>query len=198
MLTALARRSGAVLSAVTRPPDDRSRTRSELSAALERADLVIVSDGISIGPHDHVKQAAAGLSVAEVFWGVALQPGWPTWLGERSGKLVLAVPGNPVSAVVAFTLFAGPALAALQCRAPERAHDSEAVLGLAVRRHASREQALRVRLERRHARTVAHLNGPQGSHLLSSLPGADALALIPPGEGELEAGAPVALEPLAR
>lgn len=55
MLTALARRSGAVLSAVTRPPDDRSRTRSELSAALERADLVIVSGGISIGPHDRVK-----------------------------------------------------------------------------------------------------------------------------------------------
>jgi molybdopterin molybdotransferase len=39
-------------------------------------------------------------------------------------------------------------------------------------------------------------NGPQGSHLISSLVGADALAFIPPGEGELPAGAVVALEEL--
>jgi molybdopterin molybdotransferase len=65
-----------------------------------------------------------------------------------------------------------------------------------VRRSRVREQALRVRLERRDGTTVAVPNGPQGSHIVTSLVGADALALIGPGDGELAAGATVALAPL--
>jgi molybdopterin molybdotransferase len=65
-----------------------------------------------------------------------------------------------------------------------------------VPRNPDREQAVRVRLERRNKRLVAMPNGPQGSHIVTSLLGADALALIPAGEGELEAGAVVALERL--
>ena len=66
-----------------------------------------------------------------------------------------------------------------------------------MRRNPSREQAVRVRLETRRRATVAIPNGPQGSHIVTSLLGADALALIPPGEGELAAGTRVALEYLA-
>ena len=65
-------------------------------------------------------------------------------------------------------------------------------------RNPDREQALRVRLERRNGRLLATPNGPQGSHIVTSLLGADALALVPAGECELEAGATVALEPLPR
>ena len=87
-------------------------------------------------------------------------------------------------------------MAALQGRAPERRLSSEAVLGTAVRRNPDREQAVRVRLERQDGRLVAMPNGPQGSHIVTSLLGADALALIPAGDGELEAGTSVTLEPL--
>ena len=131
-----------------------------------------------------------------MFWGVALQPGKPTWFGTRERKLVFGLPGNPVSAAVTFSLFAAPALAALQGAAVAPNGAGEAVLGTAVRRNRRREQALRVRLEQRDGATVAIPNGPQGSHAITSLLGADALALIPPGEGELEAGTPVALAPL--
>ena len=55
-----------------------------------------------------------------------------------------------------------------------------------------------MRLERRDGALVATPNGPQGSHIVTSLLGADALALIPAGEGELPAGAAVALAPLPR
>jgi molybdopterin molybdotransferase len=57
---------------------------------------------------------------------------------------------------------------------------------------------VRVRLQRRSGQLVATPTGPQGSHIVTSLLGADALAVIPAGHGELEAGATVALEPLAR
>ncbi|MGB0096908.1 MAG: gephyrin-like molybdotransferase Glp [Solirubrobacteraceae bacterium] len=198
MLVALAARSGAAVKPAGRIPDDREATEATLAAALGDADVVIISGGVSVGPHDHVKPALATLGVRELFWGVALQPGKPTWFGERGDRLVFGLPGNPVSAVVTFSLFAHPALAALQGATVEGKLDREAVLGVAVARNPNREQAIRVRLDRRNGATVAIPNGPQGSHILSSLLGADALALIPSGPGELQAGTTVALEALAR
>src|SRR5436305_14558503 len=100
--------------------------------------------------------------------------------------------------MVTVALFVRPALAAMQGRPDERRLDLEAVLAAPVRRNRDREQALRVRLERQNGRLVAFPNGPQGSHIVTSLLGADALALVPAGEGELEAGAAVTLEPLPR
>jgi molybdopterin molybdotransferase len=196
VLVALAEHLGALCPPPGRLPDDRAATEAGLESALETADVVIVSGGVSVGPHDHVKPALEALGVEQVFWRVALQPGKPTWFGRRGSKLVFGLPGNPVSAVVTFALFVRPALAALQGRAAERRLEAEAVLATAVPRNPDREQAVRVRLERQNGRLVATPNGPQGSHIVTSLLGADALALIGAGEGELEAGATVTLEPL--
>jgi molybdopterin molybdotransferase len=150
-----------------------------------------------VGPHDHVKPALQRLGVEEVFWGVALQPGKPTWFGARAPALVFGLPGNPVSAAVTFSLFVAPALAALQ-GLPDDAQRGRAFLGAPVRRNTTREQALRVRLEHRGEQTFAFPNGPQGSHVITSLVGADALALIPRGEGEVAAGTSVDLLRLIR
>jgi len=198
MLTGLAANAGALTAPAQRLPDDRAATEAGISAALESSDVVVISGGVSVGPHDHVKPALAALGVGEVFWSVALQPGKPTWFGTRSeDKLVFGLPGNPVSTVVTFSLFVAPALAALQGTRTARTLESEAELGVEVRRDPGREQALRVRLRRGDGRTVATPNGAQGSHILTSLLGADALAMIPPGQGTLPAGTAVALEPLA-
>jgi len=198
MLDALAASEGASAAAAQRLPDDPAATESGLASALDAADVVIVTGGVSVGPHDHVKPALARLGVEEVFWRVALQPGKPTWFGRRGDVLVFGLPGNPVSAVVTFSLFVRPALAALQGRTEDASLEPEAVLGAAVRRNPDREQAVRVRLERRNGNLVAVPNGPQGSHIVTSLLGADALAFVPAGKGELEAGAAVALERLPR
>jgi molybdopterin molybdotransferase len=197
MLVALASHSGTLTAAAEQLADDRRATEAGLEAALSGADVVIVSGGVSVGPHDHVKPALAELGVVEVFWGVSLQPGKPTWFGTRERKLVFGLPGNPVSAAVTFSLFVAPALAALQGAAPAAIGADDAVLGVDVRR-GRREQAIRVRLERRDAETVAVPNGAQESHALTSLLGADALALIPPGEGSLKAGTRVMLAPAPR
>ncbi len=198
MLVSLATRCGAIAMPGKRLPDDLAATEAALGAALEQADAVVVSGGVSVGPHDHVKPALNALGVREVFWRVALQPGGPTWFGERDGRLVFGLPGNPVSAFVTFTLFARPALAEMQGAKIESLLVNEAVLAEAVPRNRTREQAVRVRLERRNGTTLAFPNGPQGSHVMTSLLGADALALIPPGDGELAAGERVALEFLLR
>jgi molybdopterin molybdotransferase len=197
MLEALARRAGGLPRPAERVPDTAEATTAALERALTESDVVVVSGGVSVGPHDHVKPALETLGVRELFWRVALQPGKPTWFGERAGRLVFGLPGNPVSSVVTFTLFVGPALAALQGVATDP-HREQATLGAAIKRNPGREQAVRVRLEGQDGSVVATPNGPQGSHLVSSLVGADALAFIPAGEGEQPAGTSVVVERLAR
>jgi molybdopterin molybdotransferase len=198
MLVALCAGCGAITLPAQRLRDDRAATKEALGQALEQSDVTIVSGGVSVGPHDHVKPALAALGVSEVFWGVSLQPGKPTWFGTAGDKLVFGLPGNPVSAFVTFSLFARPALFALQNATEPQALDTEAVLATAVRRNPSREMALRVHLERLDGNTVALPTGPQASHIVTSLLGADALALIPAGDGEAPAGTRVRLKPLAR
>jgi molybdopterin molybdotransferase len=196
MLRSLAQTAGAVVLTCERLPDDPAVTRDALARALQQADALVISGGVSVGPHDHVKPALSALGVQEFFWRVLLQPGGPTWFGARDDTLVFGLPGNPVSAVVTFTLFVRPALSAMQGMAPRRRLDGEGRLAEAVRRNPRREQAIRVRLQRRDGFLAVTPNGPQGSHLVTSLVGADALAFIPPGEGELSAGSLVKLEEL--
>ena len=179
--------AGAQLVARETVPDTAAGTHAALERALSGSDVVIASGGVSVGPHDHVKDALRELGVAERFLRVALRPGKPTWFGTRADVLAFGLPGNPVSAMVTFELFVRPALAALQGADPA-APNASATLDEPVARNSRRQQALRVRL--RHADDGLHAltTGEQGSHMLTSMLGADALALVPAGEGELGAG----------
>ncbi len=196
MLAGLVARTGAQAMPARRLPDDLAATEQGLAAALQTGDLVIVVGGVSVGPHDHVKPALAALGVEQRFWRVALQPGKPTWFGTREGRLVFGLPGNPVSAAVTFALFVWPAICGLQGAPPPQARGATAELGERTKQNREREQALRVRLENREGKLLAIPNGSQGSHVITSLVGADALALVPAGEGFLDPGSVVALEPL--
>ncbi len=199
MLTGLATRMGALAAPARRLPDDREATTAGIGAALAQSDVVIITGGVSVGPHDHVKPALDALGVREVFWSVALQPGKPTWFGvpAEGRPLVFGLPGNPVSAVVTFSLFVAPALAALQGAPSPAPPRPTALMGVGVARNPRRDQMMRVRLEDDGDGVRAYPNRAQGSHILTSLLGADALALIPSGDGEVASGAEVALHALA-
>jgi molybdopterin molybdotransferase len=192
-LAAQVERAGGALAGRATVPDTPEGTREALAEALGAADVVIVSGGVSVGPHDHVKDALRDLGVEERFWGVRLRPGKPTWFGTRGDTLAFGLPGNPVSAMVTFQLFARPALAALQ-GAPPAAARATAVLAHAIARNPRRDETVRVKLRHSKAGLVAEPTGAQGSHMLTSMLGADGLALIQHGEGELAAGEHVEVE----
>jgi molybdopterin molybdotransferase len=176
--------------------DEREATVAALRDALAAADVVCISGGVSVGPHDHVKPALAELGVDELIWGVKLKPGKPFWFGVRDGgerRFVFGLPGNPVSATVTFHLFAHPALQALQGGDPGAARSS-AVLDAPVERAPDRDQAVRCRLRAGDDSFHVEPTGPQGSHVLSSMLGARALAIIPAGDGEIAAGERVVIE----
>jgi molybdopterin molybdotransferase len=190
-LRALATQAGADVIRAEVVPDTEAQTRTAIGAALDEADVVVLSGGVSVGPHDHVKPALQAQGVEEDFWRVALRPGRPTWFGTRGDTLVFGLPGNPVSAMVTFLLFVRPALGALQGvpHAPDR---FVVRLDTAIPRHPDRDECVRVTLHD----GVATPTGPQGSHQLRSMLGADGFAIITAGEGTLEPGAEVEVERL--
>ncbi len=196
-LAALAGATGAVVYPTDPVPDRRDATHEALGAALEHADVVLASGGVSVGPHDHVKGALGALGVRERFWRVALRPGKPTWFGTREdeggARLVFGLPGNPVSAMVTFLLFARPALLALQGADPA-ARRVPATLTEPIAALPDRAQAVRVRLEETVTGRAATPTGPQGSHQLRSMVGAQGLAIMPAAEEEFPAGAGVTVE----
>jgi molybdopterin molybdotransferase len=188
-LAALATQAGARVLRTDTVADTEEATRRAIAAALDEADVLVLSGGVSVGPHDHVKPALQALGVDEAFWRVALRPGRPTWFGTRGDTLVFGLPGNPVSAMVTFMLFARPALGAMQ-GAP---HEPERIichLDAAIPRHPDRDECVRVTLHDGFATPT----GPQGSHQLSSMLGADGFAIVTAGEGMALPGDQVVVE----
>ena len=158
------------------------------------ADLTVICGGVSVGEHDHVRPCLAELGAEQVFWGISLRPGKPTWFGiAPGGGLVFGLPGNPVSAMVTFILFARPALLAMQGLDPE-APRASAVLESDYPKKPGRAHAVRCSLRAGEEGLVARTTGAQGSHVLTSMLDADALALIPADSDGVAAGERVELE----
>jgi molybdopterin molybdotransferase len=193
VIPALVERAGGVTISVAHAVDDPAVVRDTIAAALDAGDVVVITGGMSVGVHDHVAEALAGLGVRSHFAGVALRPGKPTSFGSRDRTLVFGLPGNPVSSLMTFVLFARPALLALGGESPRRAR-TVALLERDIERTPERVHAVRCRLELREDGWHAIATGPQSSHILTSVVGADAFALIPPGEGIEPAGTRVQVE----
>ena len=180
--------ASAGVAAEVRPPaiDDERTLRAALEAALEH-DVVLTSGGVSVGPHDLVRTLLAQLGVEEVFWGVAVRPGKPLFFGVRGGTLVFGLPGNPVSTLVGFELLVRPALAALQGAADPGPHYLPGRLARTVRRNPGRDELMRAVASGDELEPLAG----QESHMIARAAAADALVLVPRGDGELERGARV-------
>jgi molybdopterin molybdotransferase len=176
-------------------PDEAEATTAALAAAVEDVDVMVISGGVSVGVHDHVRPSLEVLGAQPAFWGLALKPGRPTWFGTLGSTLVFGLPGNPVSAMVTFVLLVAPALRAL-LGMPPPAGRATAVMECDYEKPAGRAHALRCRLSAREDGWHAEPTGAQGSHVLSSMLGADALAIIPTDTIAVRAGERVEIEPL--
>jgi molybdopterin molybdotransferase len=127
MLDALTRRDGGVAEAALYVKDDYPAVRTALLGAT--ADFVLVSGGSSVGQEDHAPRVLAECGELSVH-GVALRPASPTGVGFLSNRPVFLLPGNPVSCLCAYDLFAGPTLRRLGGLNPDLPYRS-AVLPLA-------------------------------------------------------------------
>ena len=178
--------AGAQVTEVVRVADDHDGTVAAVEQGLH-SDILIVCGGVSVGAHDHVKSAFAKLGVEQEFWGVKLRPGHPTWFGATESTLVFGLPGNPVSAMVTCELFVKPAIELMLGRSAGRAMIS-AILDTDFPKKSGYSYAIRCKLQLGSDGWHAAPTKAQGSHILTSMVDADALALLPAESGSIAAG----------
>ena len=190
MLAAALAAAGADVECIGPVADDEAEHRRALEHGLA-ADVLVSSGGVSVGPHDFVRRILAELGVEEDFWGVAVRPGKPLAFGVHGRTLVFGLPGNPVSSLVGLELFVRPALLALQGAADPGPSYETARLASPLRRKGARDELARARTRRDGEGTLLEPLTGQESHMIARAAGADALVLVPAGEGELAAGSAV-------
>src|SRR5918994_344343 len=187
-LIAQAEEVGARARRITAASDDAAVLRNAVNEALETADVVVTSGGVSVGEKDLVKATMLELGVEQVFWGVKFKPGKPLFFGARGDVSVFGLPGNPVSAMVCFELFVRPALVKMMGRQERGRPRIQVYFEKDVRNNFGRMHAMRVSLEKTERGWLARSVGAQGSGLVSSLTKADALALIGPESEGVKSG----------
>jgi molybdopterin molybdotransferase len=163
-------------------------TRARLSEAT-RFDIVFSTGGVSVGQFDHVKGVMDELGMRTLFHGVAQRPGRPLKFGIMGGRPVFGLPGNPVSTMVCFYLYARPALKKLGNHRKLGLPRVPVTCAADIKVANNLTEFIRVRLERKGAELYATPTGNQGSGILSSLSRADALLIGPANENVLSAGA---------
>lgn len=205
-LRALVTDAGATATDLGIAADRIDDVEPRLRDGIARADAVIVAGGVSVGPYDVVKRAFEAVGRVDL-WRVAVQPGKPFAFGTAAapdGRTVLlfGLPGNPVSGFVTFELFVRPAIRSLAGETAITRPVDRAVLLDRATKSQGRRAFLRVVAERDadgaprrdgDGRVRVRLAGGQGSHVLSALAAADALAVIPEPLAAVEAGTPVEL-----
>jgi molybdopterin molybdotransferase len=174
--------------------DDLADLRDRLARARDE-DALITTAGASVGDHDLVKDALEEMGCDTLFWRVKIRPGSPFSFGliPRAGRPPLPVfglPGNPVSVLVTFEVLVRPVLRRMQGRTALHSPSLIATAGETITSPPGLVRFLRVRLDRTGPGLPrAHLTGPQGSGILTSVSSADGLLVMPLETAEVPAGA---------
>lgn len=109
MLSSALKSRGFVDVQIKRVDDDLESTKKAIAEGL-KADLLLLSGGISVGDYDFVKDALLANDVKEIFYKVNQKPGKPLWFGKTEKTLVFALPGNPASSLNCFLVYVFPAI----------------------------------------------------------------------------------------
>lgn len=170
-----------------------------IRAGLEHnVDLFLTSAGVSVGDYDVVKNVLATEGEMH-FWQVAIKPGKPLAFGQIAGVPVLGLPGNPVAAMVAFEVFARPAIRKLagwtQWEKPRIWATLREDVTNSGRRHYMRAVVYRGEAGYE-VTTRGDTVSVQGSGILTSMVWANAFLVVPEGEMFLPAGSQVEVEML--
>ena len=193
-LMALARQANCEVIDLGLARDTESEIEAKVLEGLKMCDALVTSGGVSMGDFDYVKVVLDRLSRQQVSDGVAepmrwmqiaIKPAKPLAFGLIAGKPVFGLPGNPVSSMVSFELFARPGLRSMMGHSAENLHrasipaivDEELCRSPDGKTHFARVKAAFAPDGRIHVRS----SGGQASNLLRSMALADALAILPDG-----------------
>jgi molybdopterin molybdotransferase len=186
-LSALCREAGAEVTRLGVVEDTVERIAERLRGAP--ADILVTTGGASVGDHDHAQAALERLGGRLIFHTVAIRPGKPVLFGTASQeRLVFGLPGNPAAATLGFELFVRLAIRLLSGdRSPARPHAKARLRGT-IGRVKGLTHFPRGRVSAQGSQLVFAPGAQQSSMQIASWSGANAVAMIPPGEGRVADG----------
>lgn len=174
MLKAAILEAGGRIAECMHVEDDFEVTVESMRKALQQdCDIILCSGGVSVGRHDHVKEAAEQVGFEQLFWKIRQKPGKPLFVAKKGRTLLFGLPGNPVSAFMCFQNYVIPSLAALQGVSHLKKTIS-AKAEVAIENSGKRTDFIRVVItdEPNSIPTIKPIS-QQGSHMLSSIVKAD-------------------------
>lgn len=186
MLEAGVHYSGSGVTFYDRCGDSLDSIRYSIQEAVQVSNIVLICGGVSVGPHDLVKEAAQEEGFETLFWKVRQKPGKPLFFARKSDTLLFGLPGNPVSTLICYIYYVHPLLLRMQGRSYSR----ESIVGKLAQEYENwrdRDLFLQVRIagQGTEVNRVIPIE-KQDSHMLSSIALAQGFILVEAGRKLLE------------
>ena len=174
---ALVLRYGGIPRVLGIATDSAADIEDKIRQALS-SDMLLTSGGVSMGDYDFVKEVLAEQGEVS-FWTVRMKPGKPLAFGNIKGIPHLGLPGNPVSVMITFELFARPAILKMMGKTNLSKPVVEATLEGSIKNTDGRRIFARAAVRSEGERYLARITGPQGSGILTSMSQANGLVIVP-------------------
>ncbi len=177
-------------------PDEPSAIADRIREGL-RSDLLLISGGVSVGEHDHVKNVLRELGVHTLFWRVQMKPGKPIFCGRAGDCWIFGLPGNPISCVVGFLVFVQPLIRVLQGEVGAQPAYQRARLTSTVAKKDHRRTFMTARLSTSSEGMLdVTATAKQGSAMMQALGQANAFIVVPEARMRIESGEEVDVLPI--
>lgn len=169
-------------------PDDKTAIARELENALSDHDMIISTGGASVGGKDLIKDAISMCGANTLFWKVGMKPGTPAVCGEKDGKLIIGLSGNPSAAMITFIMLVRPLIRAMAGKGSGNLPEVGAVMDEPFSKTSKQRRLLRAVVSWENGSYHAVPAGIQSPGALKSMVQCNALIDIPAGHGPLRTG----------
>ena len=182
MLKTVLQEAGASVLSCSNVEDELQATIAAIDNAVSQGvDFILCSGGISVGEHDHVKEAAEKVGFKELFWRIRQKPGKPLFAAQKDSTYLFGLPGNPVSAYMCFAHYIRPLLFTIRGRGMTW-KTITAMAGGEIANTGKRTNFIRVKIDQQDGQLPRIIDiEKQGSHMLSSIVNADGYIIVEPG-----------------
>jgi len=182
MLKSLLQEAGATVHSSSNVADELQTTIEAIANTVSQGvDFILCSGGISVGDHDHVKEAAETVGFKELFWRIRQKPGKPLFAAKKDSTYLFGLPGNPVSAFMCFSHYIRPLIFTMLGQEMSWKRIT-ALSGGEIANHGKRTNFIRVKIDQQEGQLPRITDiKKQGSHMLSSIVNADGYIIVEPG-----------------
>ena len=168
--------------------DQKEKILGAVKNALEEGDIVITSGGVSVGDYDFIEDVLHEIGADIKFTSVEVKPGKPVTFATFKNKLFFGLPGNPLSVINTFEIFAAPAVKKMMGRKDVINDEFPVILEDDFKSKGDRDNYIYVNIEKKDGKYYARNTGMQSSNALFTLTRSNGVIIIKKGIKSVRAG----------